>query len=208
MKQFTVLAGVAAPLPLANVDTDTIIPARYLKTVGRTGLGKGAFHALRYGADGTEDPAFVLNREPYRNARILIAGANFGCGSSREHAPWSLLDFGITCVIAPSFADIFHNNCFKNGILCIALPSTEVDMLMAKARDGNTAGGAFTVDLVHQTITAPDGTGSSFAVDPARRRALLDGMDEIAMTLRHDAEITAFEAARHAAQPWRSGEAQ
>ena len=154
MKQFTVLTGVAAPLPLMNVDTDTIIPARYLKTVGRTGLGKAAFQALRYDASGAENPDFILNRAPYRQARILITGANFGCGSSREHAPWSLLDFGITCVIAPSFADIFRNNCLKNGILCIALPAAGVEVLMAKAGSGNTAGGAFTVDLARQSITA------------------------------------------------------
>jgi 3-isopropylmalate/(R)-2-methylmalate dehydratase small subunit len=207
MKQFTVLTGVAAPLPLMNVDTDAIIPARYLKTVERTGLGKAAFHALRYDDSGAENPDFILNRAPYRDTRILITGANFGCGSSREHAPWSLLDFGITCVIAPSFADIFHNNCFKNGILCIALPTVEVDVLMAKAGSGNTAGGNFTVDLERQAITAPDGAVTTFSIDPARRQGLLEGLDEIGTTLQHPARIAAFEARQKTAQPWLYGEA-
>ena len=206
MKQFATLTGVAAPLPLMNVDTDTIIPARYLKTVGRTGLGKAAFHALRYDAAGAENPDFVLNRAPYRDSKILIAGANFGCGSSREHAPWSLLDFGVTCVIAPSFADIFYNNCFKNGILCIVLPISNVETLMAKAGSGNTAGGTFTVDLTRQEITAPDGAVTPFAIDPARRRNLLDGLDEVGMTLQAQTQITIFEARQKAAQPWLYGE--
>lgn len=207
MKQFTVLTGVAAPLPLMNVDTDTIIPARYLKTVGRTGLGKAAFHALRYDVSGAENPDFVLNRAPYRDSRILITGANFGCGSSREHAPWSLLDFGITCVIAPSYADIFRNNCLKNGILCIALPTADVEALMAKAGSGNTAGGNFTVDLERQSITAPDGSVTPFDLDPAHRRSLLDGLDEVGMTLQSQAQIAAFEARQNTAQPWLTGDA-
>ncbi|MHB1205843.1 MAG: 3-isopropylmalate dehydratase small subunit [Rhodospirillaceae bacterium] len=207
MKQFTVLTGVAAPLPLMNVDTDTIIPARYLKTIGRTGLGKAAFHALRYNASGAESPDFILNRPPYRETRILITGANFGCGSSREHAPWSLLDFGIACVIAPSFADIFHNNCLKNGILCIALPVADVEALMAKAGSGNTAGGNFSVDLERQSITAPDGTVTPFDLDPAHRRSLLEGLDEIGLTLRGHAQIADFEARQKAALPWLTGDA-
>jgi 3-isopropylmalate/(R)-2-methylmalate dehydratase small subunit len=195
MEKFTVLHAVAAPLPLMNVDTDTIIPARYLKTIKRKGLGAAAFSALRYDEAGSERPDFVLNQDRYRGAQILIAGANFGCGSSREHAPWSLLDLGIRCVIAPSFADIFHTNCLKNGILCVALPQAQVDALTALVSNGNTAGGAVTVDLEQQQIIAPDGTVMGFAVEPARRSDLLNGLDEIGRTLTHESAITAYEAA-------------
>ncbi len=202
MEKFNVLKAVAAPLTLVNVDTDMIIPARFLKTIKRTGLGKSLFAAMRYDEAGNERPDFVLNKEPYRHAKILIAGDNFGCGSSREHAPWSLADFGIRCVIAPSFADIFHNNSFKNGILCIQLPQAEVDKLAAKAATGNTAGGEFTIDLESQTITAPDGAVVSFNVDGTRRKNLLNGLDDIGITLQSAAKISAFEDRQRQAQPW------
>ena len=183
MEKFTTLTAVAAPLPMMNIDTDVIIPARALKTVTREGLGASAFYTLRYDETGAERPEFVLNQDRYRAAQILITGANFGCGSSREHAPWALAELGIRCVIAPSFADIFHNNCFKNGILCIALPQEKVDHLTASAGAGNTAGGEFTVDLVQGRITTPDGGAVSFAVEPGRRDALLQGLDDIGATL-------------------------
>lgn len=202
MEKFKVLKAVAAPLTLVNVDTDMIIPARFLKTIKRTGLGKSLFYAMRYDEAGHERPDFVLNKEPYRRSRILIAGDNFGCGSSREHAPWSLADFGIRCVIAPSFADIFHGNAFKNGILCIQLPQAEVDKLAAKAGSGNTAGGEFTIDLESQTITAPDGAAVSFNVDGTRRKNLLNGLDDIGITLESAAKISAFEEQQRRAQPW------
>ena len=204
MEKFATLTAVAAPLPLVNVDTDVIIPARALKTVTREGLGASAFYVLRYDEAGVERPDFVLNQPRYRGAGILIAGANFGCGSSREHAPWALAGIGIRCIIAPSFADIFHNNCFKNGILCIALPQAEVDALAARASEGNTAGGEFTVDLERQCITAPDGAEVRFTVEAGRREALLEGIDDIGATLRHAAEIDAFEKRRKQAQPWRA----
>jgi 3-isopropylmalate/(R)-2-methylmalate dehydratase small subunit len=202
MEKFKVLKAVAAPMTLVNVDTDMIIAARFLKTIKRTGLGKSLFHAMRYDEAGNERPEFVLNKEPYRHAKILIAGDNFGCGSSREHAPWSLADFGIRCIIAPSFADIFHNNAFKNGILCIQLPQAEVDKLSDKAASGNTAGGEFTIDLEKQTITAPDGTVIAFNVDGTRRTNLLGGLDDIGITLQNDAKIAAFEEQQRGAQPW------
>ena len=194
MEKFTTLNAVAAPLPMMNVDTDVIIPARYLKTIKRTGLGKAAFTALRYDAHGQERPDFVLNQELYRGAKILIAGANFGCGSSREHAPWSLADLGIRCIIAPSFADIFYENSFKNGILCIALPQEVVDELTRVARSGNTAGGNFCVDLEAQIITRPDGQKIGFAIDSKRRADLLGGLDDIGRTLQQEHAIAAFEA--------------
>ena len=202
MEKFKTLKAVAAPLPSVNVDTDMIIPARFLKTIKRTGLGKSAFYAMRYDESGAERPDFVLNKAPYRNAKILIAGANFGCGSSREHAPWSLADFGLRCIIAPSFADIFYGNSFKNGILCITLPQDEVDKLSAKAAEGNTAGGEFTVDLESQTITAPDGSVTSFSLDGTKRNNLLKGLDDIGLTLQSADKITAFEAKQNRAQPW------
>lgn len=200
MEKFKRLTAVAAPLPLMNVDTDTIIPARFLKTIARKGLGKSAFAPLRYDEHGAERADFVLNQPRYREAKILIAGANFGCGSSREHAPWSLADFGIRCIIAPSFAEIFHNNSFKNGILCIALPQKQVDALAALAGSGNTAGGDFTIDLDAQEIVAPDGSTTRFTIDPARRADLLAGLDEIGHTLAMEAQILAFEQRRGDAQ--------
>ncbi len=202
MEKFKVLKAVAAPMTLVNVDTDMIIPARFLKTIKRTGLGKSAFYAMRYDENGAERSDFILNKEPYRHAKILIAGANFGCGSSREHAPWSLADFGLTCIIAPSFADIFYGNSFKNGILCITLPQEEVDKLAAKAGTGNTAGGEFTVDLENQTITAPDGAVTPFSLDGTKRTNLLNGLDDIGITLQSTGEIKTFEDKQRREQPW------
>src|ERR1700732_853111 len=177
MQKFTILTGVAAPLPMINVDTDKIIPKQHLKTIARTGLGKALFDEMRYRNDGSENPDFVLNKPAYRQAKILVAGENFGCGSSREHAPWALLDFGISCIIAPSFADIFFNNCFKNGILPIALPQAVVDRLMEDARKGANA--VLTIDLASQTISRPDGEEIHFEVDPSRKHCLLNGLDDI-----------------------------
>ena len=203
MEAFTVLTAIAAPLAEANIDTDKIIPSRFLKTIGRTGLGRNAFDALRYHEDGSEKPDFVLNREPYRAARILIAHENFGCGSSREHAPWALLDFGIRCVIAPSFADIFHNNCFKNGILPIRLPRAVCDLLMQDA--GSGANSRLTVDLRREVVVRPDGQEVAFTVDPLRRHLLLEGLDDIGQTLRHEAAIDRFERERARELPWMGG---
>ncbi|PZR08161.1 MAG: 3-isopropylmalate dehydratase small subunit [Azospirillum brasilense] len=203
MQPFTTLTGIAAPLPLANVDTDMIIPARFLKTIARTGLGKSAFANMRYAADGSEKPEFVLNQEPYRKAEILIAFENFGCGSSREHAPWALLDFGIRCVIAPDFADIFHNNCFKNGILPVRLPHAVCEKLMEDAKLGGNA--RLTVDLARQVVIRPDGEEISFNVDPLRKHLLLNGLDDIGQTMEHAAAIDAFETRERAAQPWMFG---
>ena len=200
MQKFTTLTGVAAPLDLINVDTDMIIPKQFLKTIQRAGLGRHLFDEMRHGADGAENPDFVLNREPYRRATILIAGDNFGCGSSREHAPWALSDFGIRCVIAPSFADIFYNNCFKNGILPVILPEDQVRSLMDKAERGGNA--LFTVDLQDCTISDPDGESQSFELDDFRRRCLLEGLDEVALTLQQDESITAWEDARRTETPW------
>jgi 3-isopropylmalate/(R)-2-methylmalate dehydratase small subunit len=200
MEPFKQLAGVAAPLPMINVDTDMIIPKQFLKTIKRTGLGQALFHELRTRPDGSEDPDFVLNRPAYRKATILIAGANFGCGSSREHAPWALLDFGIRCVIAPSFADIFYNNCFKNGILPIALPEAEIDKLLDDASRGANA--IVSVDLEKQEIRGPDGGCISFEIDPFRKQCLLNGWDDIGLTLRHESEISSFETARKQQMPW------
>ncbi len=200
MDKFTTLTGVAAPLPMVNIDTDMIIPKQYLKTIQRTGLGKGLFDEMRYDQDGSEKPDFVLNQPAYRNAEILVAGDNFGCGSSREHAPWALLDFGIRCVIAPSFADIFFNNCFKNGILPIVLPQEQVDMLMEDARKGANA--RMTVDLEAQTITTSDGQVIGFEVEPFRKHCLLNGLDDIGLTLEKAAAIDRFEAAAQTSRPW------
>ncbi len=200
MQPFTELTGVAAPLPLANVDTDKIIPARFLKTIARSGLGTNLFDTLRYDGTGAERPEFVLNQAAYRHAEILIAHENFGCGSSREHAPWALLDFGIRCVIAPSFADIFHSNCFKNGILPIVLPREVCDALMEDARLGGNA--RLTVDLNRQVVLRPDGTAIPFTIDPHGRHMLLQGLDEIGQTLTRGAAIDAYEAERRAAEPW------
>ena len=203
MERFTTLTGIAAPLPMVNVDTDQIIPKQFLKTIKRTGLGRHLFAPMRYDAEGAENPDFVLNREPYRNAGIIVAGANFGCGSSREHAPWALLDFGVRCVIAPSFADIFFNNCFKNGILAIALDAAAVERLLDAIADGAHA--TLTVDLDKQAIIAPDGGVLRFEVDAFRKHCLLNGLDEIGLTLQQEDEIAAFEAAQREAQPWLYG---
>jgi 3-isopropylmalate/(R)-2-methylmalate dehydratase small subunit len=199
VQKFTTVSGAAAPFPIANVDTDAIIPKQFLKTIKRTGLGKYLFNDLRYAPDGKENPDFVLNKPPYRGAQILIAGANFGCGSSREHAPWALADFGIRCVIAPSFADIFFNNCFKNGLLPVVLLQKEVDQLMALAQQG----AKLTVDLEHQTLSAdPGNAGVSFTTDPFRRHCLLNGLDDIGLTEQRVADITAYEKRQKAEQVW------
>jgi len=200
MDAFTTLTAVAAPLPLANVDTDKIIPARFLKTIKRTGLGVHLFDTLRYGADGTERTDFVLNTEPYRHAQMLVAHENFGCGSSREHAPWALLDFGIRCVIAPSFADIFHTNCFKNGILPIALPREVCDQLMDDAKMGGNA--RITVDLMRQVVVRPNGDEIPFEIDAFRKHLLLNGLDDIGQTMQRGPAIDAFEAQRRQQSPW------
>ncbi|MDP6603502.1 MAG: 3-isopropylmalate dehydratase small subunit [Rhodospirillales bacterium] len=199
MEPFTTLTGVAAPLAMVNVDTDMIIPKQFLKTIARTGLGKGLFYELRHGENGRALD-FVLDAEPYRRANFLIAGENFGCGSSREHAPWALLDFGIRCVIAPSFADIFFNNCFKNGILPIALPAADVEVLMEDARNHNRA--TLSVDLEAQEITRAGGEKIPFDVEPFRKECLLNGLDDIALTLEKGAAIDTFEDRQRAAQPW------
>jgi 3-isopropylmalate/(R)-2-methylmalate dehydratase small subunit len=200
MRKFTTLTGVAAPLPMINVDTDMIIPKQHLKTIKRTGLGKALFEEMRYTPDGREKPDFVLNKPAYRQAAILVTGENFGCGSSREHAPWALLDFGITCVIAPSFADIFYNNCFKNGILPIALPKEDVAKLMDDAERGANA--RVTIDLEKQEIRGPDGGCVKFEIDAFRKHCLLNRLDDIGLTLRKAPSIDAFEARQRADQPW------
>jgi 3-isopropylmalate/(R)-2-methylmalate dehydratase small subunit len=200
MTPFTTLTGIAAPMPLVNIDTDMIIPKQFLKTIARTGLGKNLFDEMRYNLDGTEIADFVLNQPAYRKAEIIIAGDNFGCGSSREHAPWALLDFGIRCVISTSFADIFYNNCFKNGILPIVMPQEVVDVLMADAKKGENA--RQTVDLVAQTVTTSDGQTFPFEVDAHRKHCLLNGLDDIGLTLEKAAAITNFEAKNAALRPW------
>ncbi len=204
MKAFTTLRGPAAPLKdgaalMANVDTDMIIPKQFLKTVTREGLKVGLFHELKTLEDGSPNPDFVLNRPAYQGAQVLIAGENFGCGSSREHAPWAILDQGIQCVIAPSFADIFFNNCFKNGVLPIALPQETCNLLAEQANGGNAV---FTVDLPNQKITAPDGTTIAFDIDQGRKASLVAGLDEIGESLTHDADISAFESRRKMSTPW------
>ena len=200
MQKFTTLTGVAAPMPTPNIDTDRIIPARFLKTIKRTGLGKSVFNDVRYNPDGSEKPEFVLNQPAYRKAQILVAGDNFGCGSSREHAPWALLDFGIRCVISTSFADIFYNNCFKNGVLPIKLPKEQVDLLMDDAKRGANA--IISIDLEKQEIKGPDGGTIKFDVDPFRKHCLLNGLDDIGLTLQKGAEIDGFESKQKSAQPW------
>ncbi len=199
MEKFTKLSGVAAPLPMVNVDTDKIIPKQFLKTIRRTGLSKGLFYELRFDEKGNKKD-FVLDQPAYKDARILVAGENFGCGSSREHAPWALLDAGIRCVIAPSFADIFYNNCFKNGILPIALPEAQVDLLMDDAERGANA--VVTVDLEKQEITGPDGGTIAFEIDPFRKHCLMNGLDDIGLTLEKADKIDGFEAKRQTAEPW------
>lgn len=203
MQPFTVLTGIAAPLPLANVDTDKIIPARFLKTIKRTGLGVHLFDTLRFDGNGAERPDFVLNTEPFRHAEVLIAHENFGCGSSREHAPWALLDFGIRCVIAPSFADIFHTNCFKNGILPIALPREICDRLMEDARMGGNA--RLTIDLSRQVVVRPNGEEIPFTVDALRRHLLLNGLDDIGQTMQRGPAIDAYETRLRQRAPWMPG---
>ncbi|TVR82568.1 MAG: 3-isopropylmalate dehydratase small subunit [Rhodospirillales bacterium] len=200
MQAFTTLTGIAAPLPMINVDTDMIIPKQFLKTIKRTGLGRSLFFDLRYDDAGNENPDFVLNRAPWRTASILITGENFGCGSSREHAPWALLDFGIRAVIAPSFADIFFNNCLKNGILPIVLPPAEVERLMREAEQGANA--RMTIDLADERLVSPTGRAVRFTVDPFSKHCLLNGLDDIALTLTKAASIDAFESRQRTALPW------
>lgn len=200
MDKFTTLTGVAAPLPLRNIDTDMIIPKQFLKTIQRTGLGKSLFFEMRFDQDGKEVPDFVLNKPAYRKAQILVACDNFGCGSSREHAPWALLDFGIRCVIATDFADIFYNNCFQNGILPIRLPQSEVDKLMDDAQRGSNA--TLTINLEAQEIRGPDGGVITFEIDPFRKHCLLNGLDNIGLTLEKEKSIQAFEKTAASSRPW------
>jgi len=200
MQKFTTLTGIAAVLPMINVDTDMIIPKQYLKTIKRTGLGKGLFAELRYDEAGAALPEFVLNKKPYSDAKILITGENFGCGSSREHAPWALLDFGIRCLIAPSFADIFYNNCFKNGILPITLPQAEIDKLIDDA--GRGANATLSIDLAAQEIRGPDGGAIRFEIDPFRKRCLMEGLDDIGLTLEKEGAIETFEQRALLERPW------
>ncbi|MCR9127481.1 MAG: 3-isopropylmalate dehydratase small subunit [Rhodobacteraceae bacterium] len=200
MDKFDKLTGIAAPMPMINIDTDMIIPKQFLKTIKRSGLGVNLFDEMRYDADGNEIPGFVLNKAPYREAEILVAGDNFGCGSSREHAPWAIKDFGIRCVIAPSYADIFYNNCFKNGILPIALPQEQVDILMKDAERGANA--RITVDLEAQTVSTSDGETFSFDVDPFKKRCLMEGLDDIGLTMEKAASIDAYEAQQATSRPW------
>ncbi|RVU37978.1 3-isopropylmalate dehydratase small subunit [Hwanghaeella grinnelliae] len=201
MQKFKTLTGIAAPLNMFNVDTDMIIPKQFLKTIERTGLGKHLFDEMRYDPEtGEEKPDFVLNKPQYRQSEILVAGDNFGCGSSREHAPWALLDFGIRCVLAPSFADIFYNNCFKNGIVPIKLPREVIDKLMDKADRGSNA--TFTVDLENQVITDPDGEEIPFELDAFRKHCLLNGLDDIGLTLQNEKKIDTFEDKQGGGQPW------
>ena len=200
MDKFEKLTGVAAPMPLVNIDTDMIIPKQFLKTIKRSGLGVNLFDEMRYDREGNENPDFVLNQSQYRAAEILVAGDNFGCGSSREHAPWAIKDFGIRCVIAPSFADIFYNNCFKNGILPIALPQDVVDVLMKDAEKGSNA--RITVDLEAQTVTTSDGETFSFDVDEFKKHCLLEGLDDIGLTMAKKSSIDAFETQAAQQRPW------
>ena len=200
MEKFTILEGVAAPLDMINVDTDMIIPKQYLKTIKRTGLGKGLFSEQRYRDDGSENPDFVLNKPAYRKAKILVADDNFGCGSSREHAPWALLDFGITCVISTSFGDIFYNNCFKNGILPLVVPQDVIDKLLDDAERGANA--IVSVDLEKQEIRGPDGGCVKFDIDPFRKDCLLNGLDDIGITLKKEPKIAAYEQKQRLSQPW------
>ena len=200
MDKFTTLTGIAAPYPVVNIDTDMIIPKDYLKTIKRTGLGTGLFAEARYNEDGSENPDFVLNKPAYRKAQILVAGDNFGCGSSREHAPWALLDFGIRCVISTSFADIFYNNCFKNGILPIVVKPEELEKLLDDASRGSNA--TLTVDLEAQEIRGPDGGVIKFDLDAFKKHCLLNGLDDIGLTLAKAAEIDQFEKKAAGARPW------
>ena len=200
MQKFDQLTGIAAPLNILNIDTDMIIPKQFLKTIKRSGLGANLFDEMRFTPEGAEIPEFVLNNAPYRDAEIIVAGDNFGCGSSREHAPWALLDFGVRCVISTSFADIFYNNCFKNGILPIVVSADERDALMADAAD--TENPELSIDLVTQTIRRPNGVTISFEVDVFRKKCLLEGLDDIGLTMEKNASIDGFESARQTSQPW------
>ena len=200
MEKFTEITGTAAPMPLVNIDTDMIIPKVFLKTIKRSGLGVNLFDEMRYDREGNEIPDFVLNQPQYRDAQILVAGDNFGCGLSREHAPWAILDFGIRCVIAPSFADIFYNNCFKNGILPIALPQEQVDVLMKDAEKGSNA--RMTIDLEGQTVTTSDGETFPFEVDAFKKHCLLNGLDDIGLTLEKGAAIDSYEDSLGQSRPW------
>jgi len=200
MEKFDKLSGIAAPMPLVNIDTDMIIPKQFLKTIKRTGLGVNLFDEMRYTQDGAEIPEFVLNKPQYRDAQILVAGDNFGCGSSREHAPWAIADFGIRCIISTSFADIFYNNCFKNGILPVVLSKEQVDLLMKDAEKGANA--RIEIDLVAQTITSSDGEAITFEVDAFRKHCLLNGLDDIGLTMEKAASIDTFEANAAQSRPW------
>jgi 3-isopropylmalate/(R)-2-methylmalate dehydratase small subunit len=200
MQKFTTLEGVAAPLRMINIDTDMIIPKQYLKTIKRTGLGSGLFSEKRFNDDGSENKDFILNKPAYRKTKILVAGDNFGCGSSREHAPWALVDYGITCVISTSFGDIFYNNCFKNGVLPIKVSPEDLEKLFDDAERGANA--TLTVDLEKQEIRGPDGGVVRFDIDPYRKKALLEGLDDIDLTMKKDAKIGGFEAKAKAARPW------
>ena len=200
MEKFEKLHGIAAPMPLVNIDTDMIIPKVFLKSIKRTGFGKHLFDEMRYNRDGSEIPDFVLNKPQYRDAQILIAGDNFGCGSSREHAPWAIADFGIRCVVSTAFADIFFNNCFKNGILPVVLPQEQVDVLMADAEKGANA--RMTVDLEAQEITTSDGQVIPFEVDAFKKHCLLNGLDDIGLTMEKADAIVAYEARAAAERPW------
>jgi 3-isopropylmalate/(R)-2-methylmalate dehydratase small subunit len=200
MEKFTTLTGVAAPLPIVNIDTDMIIPKQFLKTIERTGLARGLFYELRFEEDGSEKKDFVLNQPAWRTAQILVAGDNFGCGSSREHAPWALLDYGIRCVISTSFADIFYNNCFKNGILPVRVSPEDLEKLMDDARRGSNA--TITVDLEAQEIRGPDGGTVKFDIDPFRKHCLIEGLDDIGLTLQKVEAIDGYEATNAVARPW------
>ena len=204
MEKFTTLRAVAAPLPMVNVDTDKIIPKQFLKTIKRTGLKTGLFYEMRFDEKGNPKEGFILDQPAYKDAKILIAGDNFGCGSSREHAPWALLDAGIRCVISTSFADIFYNNCFKNGILPIVLPKEQVDLLMEDAERGANA--IVTVDLEKQEITGPDGGKLRFEIDPFRKHCLVNGLDDIGLTLEKADKIDSYEAKQRTGQPWLAAE--
>ncbi|WP_417512801.1 3-isopropylmalate dehydratase small subunit [Minwuia sp.] len=198
MQKFDKLTAIAAPMKIDNIDTDMIIPKLFLKTIKRSGLGKNLFDEMRYTEDGAEKPDFVLNKAPYRDAEILVAGKNFGCGSSREHAPWALVDFGIRCVIAESFADIFYNNCSKNGILAVPLPKAAIDYLLADAAEGLE----LTVDLESQTVKASNGKTFEFEIDPFRKHCLLNALDDIGLTMQSEKSIDTYEGSQKAAQPW------
>ena len=199
MEKFTKLTGVAAPMDMINVDTDMVIPKQFLKTVKRDGLGKHLFHEMRYNEDGSENPEFVLNKPAYRNAQIIVAGDNFGCGSSREHAPWALKDFGIKCVISTSFADIFYNNSFKNGMLLIKVSKEDLDKLMDDAQRGANA--TLTIDLENQVITGPDGGEVKFDLDEFKKHCLFNGLDDIGLTMKNAAKIDDYEDAQKSSQP-------